>query len=364
MDAYDILLVAAALAAAGLGALAWLGHQRARSVLRVLERRSDAARVVADAAASVAREPAAALSTVMAALERRLLTAPRLLVFDEPTGRWRVRDPGAAPGDVEADARLAACAQRAWDADETVTDAGGATAVVAAPVPTVTGARAVLVVRRPAEVAVDAADDLVDLAALAGVLGAVGTWFEHPLAERERVEVRPPGSVDSLTGLGTPSAFLTALERRCQEADGAVVVLLLAIDGVESASEELGWRSGEEVVRIAARRLQRCLRPEDALARVEPATFGVMLAQPSDPDGAATVGARMLAAVETPVAVTGGTVRVQGRAALVWDASGDGHPGRLLPEAREALGRSSGEVLTTIRLGEPRHAASTNGRNG
>ncbi len=332
------------LLAVALARLTWAGkvaEQRADALGTWLER-------IGHLSHQVSLDAADAPSIIEEGLRQWGFTQPRLLVYDEPAEQWQ---PYARTGDVAPVEREMATAA------ETVRAHDGALAVgsdgrrlIACPVVAGPGV-VVLVAGPPTSCDEEPARAVVEV--FAGQLGASREWRKHPVTARMPSPSRDSGAIDSLTGLASPGGFMSALERRCRSGDGPLALLLVALDGVETVGRDLGWRSGEEVLRIGARRLERCLRSDDELARIDPEVFGVLLGDVADLDAAVAVAQRALGALSGPVAVTGGEVRAHGRVGLVWDSGGGRtEPGRLLPDAREALDRADGGVATCVRLGD------------
>lgn len=346
MGPQGILAVVALAVAAGALVTAYRLWSRTRLAEAQAEQRSRDLNRLASLAAAVASQPHEATRIAVRALGDGGLSDPVVLVFDEPSGVWLRRAP-AEHATGPAAPEFAAAADLAWE-NATPTIAVHGSGLVGGRIPRDDGIRAVLVARSNRA----SADEPV-VRATAAMLGAASASMEPDGTDRKpRRDGGKHTAVDSLTGLGTPSSFFALLQHRGSDRSKPLVLLFLAVDGIDDVAAELGWRAGEEVLRIGARRLQRCLRPDDELARVDPSVFGVLLAEPVDPDAATTVARRALRAVGGPVAVTGGTVKVVGRAALVWDGSGGADAGRLMPEARAALATAGEDVAVSIRLGD------------
>lgn len=348
MGSQGVLAVAALVVAAGSLAMAYRLWRRTRSAEGHAAYQRRSVDRLATLATAVATQPHEATRITVRGLGDAGLSDPVVLVFDEPSGAWLRRAPAEhATGPAAPD--VAAAADLAWEGSGPAASlAADGVGLVAGRIPRDDGVRAVLVARSErAE-----ADEPLVRGAAALLAAASATIEPDGTDRRPRLDDGKPAAVDSLTGLGTPSSFFALLQHRGQDRSKPLVLLFVAVDGIDDVASELGWRAGEEVLRIGARRLRRCLRPDDELARVDPSVFGVLLAEPVDPDAAATVGRRALRAVGGPVAVTGGTVKVSGRAALVWDGSGGTDAGRLIPEARAALAHADDDIAVSIRLGD------------
>jgi diguanylate cyclase (GGDEF)-like protein len=352
MGPLDALAVASLLTVAGTAVLAHRLWRRAVAGESQAARRLGDLGVLAEAAQAGADSNRVAIR-VLAALRDRSFDEPAVLLYDEPSGHWlRRTDLGDEQGLVEP--ALARAADDAWEVGEPVVDrrlGGSGQRLAVCPIPMTTGERAVLLAWR-AERTLEPAD-LRLLQASAGLLGAARATFRAYGADRVRsADLGASAAVDSLTGLMAPSAFGDSIERWDPEQGQPLTLLLISIDGLDDVASELGWRAGEEVLRIAARRLRRCLRPNDELARVDQAVFGALLADAGDPQAATAVAERALGTLRGPVAVTGGSVRVAARASVVWGGPEGAEPGKLLTEAREGLAHAHGEVAVSVRLGD------------
>ena len=121
-------------------------------------------------------------------------------------------------------------------------------------------------------------------------------------ADEERV--RHQAYHDSLTGLANRTSFAEHLEeaiRRARRAKWALAVMFLDLDRFKVVNDSLGHDAGDELLRIAARRLQDTLRESDLLFRMGGDEFTVLLENVRGPEEAAAVAARMIEAIGTPL---------------------------------------------------------------
>ncbi len=141
-------------------------------------------------------------------------------------------------------------------------------------------------------------------------LHATQDGLRSSLAERDTLaaQLRHQAFHDTLTGL--PNRALYAERLDAALADGApVTAMLVDLDDFKRVNDEFGHAAGDELLRAVAARLTACVRAGDTVARLGGDEFAVLLSPGAGEDPRA-VAARIVAAVEAPVAVEGGTTRV------------------------------------------------------
>jgi diguanylate cyclase (GGDEF)-like protein len=97
--------------------------------------------------------------------------------------------------------------------------------------------------------------------------------------DRDRVDAAPL-AYDLLTGLVSREVFdgqLTRVLERTWRTPTSVAVLVLQIRDQRLINDRFGRAVGDEVLGAAAARLRTCLREVDLVARIDTATFGVIL---------------------------------------------------------------------------------------
>ncbi len=159
---------------------------------------------------------------------------------------------------------------------------------------------------------------------------------------------------DGATGLPNGVLFLDRLRqatertRRCGE---PFALAIAALPGLDSASDALGGRAGDALLRTCALRLRRCLRRSDTLARLGGDGFGVLL--PAAADAAARHVLRaMVDSFARPVGVGDGSSKALTIKLGAGICSDDGEDvPALLRAAERALDRAGLAAGSTFDIG-------------
>ncbi len=140
-------------------------------------------------------------------------------------------------------------------------------------------------------------------------LQAVANIFAAALARCESEEkIRHQAMHDIVTGLPNRILFEDRLSRALASArrrDRQLAVLFLDLDNFKRVNDSLGHATGDEVLRMSADRLSRCLRDEDTLARFGGDEFVVLLPELEREDDWLPVAERIQDTLQTPLEVDG-----------------------------------------------------------
>ncbi len=163
---------------------------------------------------------------------------------------------------------------------------------------------------------------------------------------------------DGLTGLPNRRLFLDRLQNlfeRSQRAPDRQYALLVAdLDCFKTLNDTLGTTIGDEVIAETGRRLETCLRDEDTISRVieevpgkNPVLsrmggdeFTMLLEGVTDPSDAMRAGKRILAAMVSPVVVTGREVRASVSVGIALSSPAHKRADQLLQDADVAVRRA------------------------
>ncbi len=142
------------------------------------------------------------------------------------------------------------------------------------------------------------------------VAGRVWSFRDRTAERRLEQDLRRMAYTDELTGLPNRALFMTrgrAMAEAAEATGRPLGVAVLDLDHLKAVNDDLGHRSGDELLRVAATRLRAAARAEDLLARLGGDEFGVLLPGAS----AATVEAvlqRMADAMSGSLVLCGRTV--------------------------------------------------------
>ena len=114
---------------------------------------------------------------------------------------------------------------------------------------------------------------------------------------------------DALTELPNRVLFMDrlgqAIKRAARHPDSTYAVLFLDLDRFKVVNDSLGHLSGDEVLIQIARRLEKCLRSEDTVARLSGDEFAVLITELQDPTYVMRIASRIQQEIAQPIAVGG-----------------------------------------------------------
>lgn len=143
---------------------------------------------------------------------------------------------------------------------------------------------------------------------------------------------------DPLTGLPNRGLFDQRLADALRHADGTgepVGLLMVDIDGLKQVNDLHGHASGDLLLQVAAKRLQRCTRQTDTVARLGGDEFAVVLPGTGHMLAARTAQ-RIIESMSEPTPMGGDGVAVGASAGVAVSSPGQS-PDQLLKDADQAL---------------------------
>ena len=160
---------------------------------------------------------------------------------------------------------------------------------------------------------------------------------------------------DPLTGLPNRGMMLDliarAVARGRRHPDSSFAVLFIDFDRFKFVNDSLGHAAGDELLIAVARRLQICLRPEDALGRLGGDEYIVLLEGIHDVSDATGVADRMMEMLSQPFSIAGHEVTMTASIGIVIGTPEYEQPEELLRDAdlamyrAKALGKACYEVF-------------------
>ncbi len=141
-------------------------------------------------------------------------------------------------------------------------------------------------------------EDLLFLQSLANILAVA---IERQEADRE---IKQLAYYDTLTGLPNRTLLADRLDQaisRARREGHEVGVMFLDLDRFKSVNDTLGHASGDELLRVTARRLRESVRQSDTVARLGGDEFVVVLPELNHEEGVAGVAQKMLRDLAHPV---------------------------------------------------------------
>ncbi|WP_028059134.1 histidine kinase N-terminal 7TM domain-containing protein [Candidatus Solirubrobacter pratensis] len=151
----------------------------------------------------------------------------------------------------------------------------------------------------------------IDLTGRAAAAGRLLLFHDVTAREALQAHLAADALTDELTGLGNRRYFMERLQWALDagsRSDDALAVLYLDLDGFKPINDTYGHACGDEVLIATARRLERCVRPGDALARLGGDEFAILIPRLDDRDDAGHVADRIALALAEPVLVDRGAV--------------------------------------------------------
>ncbi len=130
------------------------------------------------------------------------------------------------------------------------------------------------------------------------------------VTERRRADERIHhlAHYDALTGLPNRTLFEDRLKQvltRRKRANERAALLFIDLDRFKTVNDSLGHHTGDLLLRAVAQRIRECVRAGDTVGRPGGDEFLVLLAELDEPESAARVAEKILAAVSEPYTLEG-----------------------------------------------------------
>ncbi len=182
-----------------------------------------------------------------------------------------------------------------------------------------------------------------------------GTVTTHEdVTERRRAETQIAYMAhhDALTGLANRILLRERIQAALSDGrDGQLAVLCLDLDRFKAVNDTLGHPVGDAVLRIAAGRLNACIREADTVARLGGDEFAIVAALA--PPDASALAARVVEAISQPYNLDGQRIVIGISIGIALAPTDGSDPDALLKNADLALYRAKAQGRSTYRFFEP-----------
>jgi diguanylate cyclase (GGDEF)-like protein len=177
------------------------------------------------------------------------------------------------------------------------------------------------------------------------------------ITERRKVEARIAYMAhhDALTDLPNRVRFREDMEiALARIGRGAkLAVLCLDLDHFKAVNDTLGHPVGDTLLKQAARRLQDCVRPNDAIARLGGDEFAIVQVAVEQPVGATALAARLIKDLSAPFDLNDQQVVIGASIGIAIAPNDGSDPDQLMKNADMALYRAKEDGRGVYRFFEP-----------
>jgi diguanylate cyclase (GGDEF)-like protein len=148
---------------------------------------------------------------------------------------------------------------------------------------------------------------------------------------------------DELTGAPNRTLMLDRIVNAlsmAQRRGHRVGILFIDLDGFKKINDTLGHGVGDQVLQIAARRMQSAVRESDTVSRHSGDEFLVLLAEMAEPADAAPIAAKILASLGAPARIGPHTLHLSASIGITVYPEDGTEPATLINRADEAMYRA------------------------
>jgi diguanylate cyclase (GGDEF)-like protein len=183
----------------------------------------------------------------------------------------------------------------------------------------------------------------------------------NALLESSANSLKHQATHDVLTGLPNRALLEDRLRQAISYADRygrLMTVVFINLDGFKRVNDSLGRKAGDELLKVMAERLTRCLRGVDTVVRTGGDEFVIILYdQPGDGTEVAPALQRLLVAIAQPVEIDGQAVQVTASLGVATYPADGADADALLMNADAAMSRAKASGRNNFQF----YAAEMNG---
>jgi diguanylate cyclase (GGDEF)-like protein len=190
-----------------------------------------------------------------------------------------------------------------------------------------------------------------------------GGWvsIHEDITERKKAEeeIAYMAHHDVLTGLLNRARFVERLEDQLAsiKAGTKLAVLFLDLDHFKHVNDTLGHLIGDDLLKIVADRLRRCVRRADMIARLGGDEFAILCGDIDDLEFISSLADKICAAIKEPYDLNGLQAVVDVSIGISWTSDDAIGSTELMKQADVALYRAKADGRSAYRFFEPKMLA-------
>jgi len=187
-----------------------------------------------------------------------------------------------------------------------------------------------------------------------GQPASIGTVYDITEQQRSQRRMEHKAMHDPLTGLPNRTTLMNrldqALARPAEGGGPGLAVLFLDLDGFKAVNDTHGHDAGDRLLIAAARRIRRCVRASDTVARIGGDEFILLLPGVDAPDQALALAEKVRTALALPFEQDGVALRVSSSIGVALAPEHGTSARELCACADRAMYRAKHEGRNAVRL--------------